>query len=156
MFNVSPSAISAENENRDRRFVAVASLDGANVNQHLGAAERVLIYQLHPERPEAFMLREIRPTPPRGGGDARWQALARVLGDCLALLAAAGGAKPREVLESHGVQVILMEGAIENGLRAIYGNQPMPAELRCSSGNCGCGKNRPSCSSSAKSGGAGR
>lgn len=130
----------AEHQNSTRPFVAVASLDGAQVNQHLGAAERVLICQLCSRQPGTFLLREIRPAPLRGGGDARWQALAQLLMDCRALLATSGGAKPRAMLESHGVHVVLMEGAIETGLRAVYGNQPVPTELRRSCCNCHCGQ----------------
>jgi nitrogen fixation protein NifB len=140
MTNESCQATAVENQNSTRPVVAVASLDGAQVNQHLGAAERVLIYQPHSEQPGTFLLREIRPAPLRGGGDARWQALAQLLADCRALLVTAGGAKPRAVIESHGVQIVLLEGAIETGLRAVYGNQPVPTELRRSCGNCHCGR----------------
>ena len=96
MFNVSPSAISAENENQDRRFVAVASLDGANVNQHLGAAERVLIYQFHPDDLKPlycgrFGLRHLGAEVTRAG--RLWRRYWVIVWRCWRLLAAPNHAK---------------------------------------------------------------
>jgi hypothetical protein len=55
MANPSCPATVVENKNSTRTFVAVASLDGTQVNQHVGAAERVLIYQLHPKQLGTFL-----------------------------------------------------------------------------------------------------
>jgi nitrogen fixation protein NifB len=133
-----------------RPYVAVASMEGALVNQHLGEAERVLIYEPHPSREGAFQLKEIRPAPEAGGGEERWQELADLLKDCRAFLVAAAGRMPFGVLTQSGIKVIEMEGLIDEGLRAVYANRPIPAPMKrhfsgCSSGvSCkgtgtGCG-----------------
>ena len=60
----------------DRPYVAVATMEGVLVNQHLGEAERLAIFG-RAER--GFRLVETRPTPPPGGGRSRWLALAKTL-----------------------------------------------------------------------------
>lgn len=133
-----------------RPYVAVASLEGALVNQHLGEAERMLIYERHPEQPGAFQLKEIRLAPPRGGGENRWEDLADRLADCRAFLVLAAGPAPTKVLAENGVKVVEMEGLIAEGLRAVFANEPIPAGLKrrftgCSRGSecrgtgTGCG-----------------
>ena len=96
-------------EETARPYVAVASMEGALVNQHLGEAERVLIYQPHPSRNGTFQLKEIRPAPEAGGGEERWQELAALLKDCRAFLVAAAGRMPFGVLTQAGIKVIEME-----------------------------------------------
>jgi nitrogen fixation protein NifB len=122
-----------------RPYVAVASLEGALVNQHLGEAERVLIYAPRADQPGEFELKEIRPTPESGGGEARWEALADLLGDCRAFLVMAAGPTPTKILAENGVRVVEMEGVIEEGLQAVYANQPIPASLRRRFTGCGSG-----------------
>ena len=123
-----------------RPCVAVATLEGALVNQHLGAVERFIIYEQSPKTPGQFQLKEIRPAPKPGGGDARWAALAASLKDCRALLVNAPGPTPAKVLTQHGLRVIEMEGLIEEGLRSVcYANQPVPAAMRRRFTGCGAG-----------------
>jgi nitrogen fixation protein NifB len=118
----------------------VATLEGVLVNQHLGEAERVAVF----ERSEkGFRLVERRSTPPRGGGRQRWLDLADSLKDCRALLVASAGDAPRSVLAERDIQVIMMEGLIEEGLDAVYRGVPLRAPLRaqhrCGSGCAGNG-----------------
>lgn len=113
-----------------RPFVAVASHEGALVNQHLGQAERVMIFQKLPGSSAAFALKEYRPAPPAGGGDDRWAAFAALLHDCRALLVASAGARPRTVLAARGLQVVEMEGLIEEGLSAVYSDCPIPPAMK--------------------------
>ena len=113
-----------------RPYVAVASMEGALVNQHLGEAERVLIFQPYPGQQGAFKLKEIRPAPDAGSGEERWQELAELLKDCRAFLVSAAGRMPFGVLTQAGIKVIEMEGLIDEGLRAVYGNLPIPAPLK--------------------------
>jgi nitrogen fixation protein NifB len=127
------------NESATRPFVAVATLEGALVNQHLGEAERFIIYQQSRETPGQFQLKEIRPAPRPGGGDARWATLAVSLKDCRALLVNAAGPAPAKVLTRHGLRVIEMEGLIDEGLRSVYANQPVPAAMRRRFTGCGAG-----------------
>ncbi|MEI7731590.1 MAG: radical SAM protein [Verrucomicrobiota bacterium] len=129
-------------EETKRPYVAVASMEGALVNQHLGEAERVLIYEPHPQHEGMYQLKEIRKAPEAGGGEERWQELASLLADCRAFLVAAAGRLPFGVLTQSGVKVVEMEGLIEEGLRAVYANTPVPPALKrrftgCSQG-AGC------------------
>ena len=131
---------------QERPYVAVATREGVLVNQHLGEALELSIFA----RDEAgFRLVETRPAPPAGGGERRWQALAEVLHDCRALLAASAGLAPRAALSGQGVRVMLMEGLIEEGLEAVYRSVEIRAPLRrkhhcgagatCSGNGEGCG-----------------
>jgi len=136
---------------RDARpFVAVASREGALVNRHLGEAEKLMIYQKRSGREKGFALKEFRHTPPKGGGDQRWADLAESLSDCRALLVVSAGNRPRTVLQERGLRIVEMEGLIEEGLKAVYSDQPVPAAMRrrfmgcskgfsCSGTGTGCG-----------------
>ena len=130
----------------DRPYVAVASLEGVLVNQHLGEAAALSIFA--PEG-TGFRLVETRPTPPAGGGQTRWEMLAETIHDCRALLCASAGLTPRAMLSGKGVRVVLMEGLIEEGLAAVYQGVEIRAPLRrkhqcgvgasCSGDGAGCG-----------------
>jgi len=126
-------------EEDQRPYVAVASMEGALVNQHLGEAERVLIYQPHPTQSGTFQLKEIRPAPPAGAGGERWEELALLLKDCRAFLVAAAGRTPVGVMTQAGIKVVEMEGLIDEGLRAVYANLPIPAPMKRSFSGCGTG-----------------
>jgi nitrogen fixation protein NifB len=126
-------------ENDARPFVAVATMEGALVNQHLGEAERFIVYEQDAEVPGNFRLKEIRPAPPQGGGDARWAELAVTLKDCRALLVNAAGPAPMKVLTQHGLRVMEMEGLIDEGLRAVFAGQPIPAAMKRRFTGCGAG-----------------
>jgi len=100
-----------------RPYVAVASLEGLLVNQHLGEAGRFLIFA---KGDDGFALVEEREAPASGGGPNRWYALAEALKDCRAVLVAAAGETPKAVLEEEGLTVVEMNGLIDQGLRAVY------------------------------------
>ncbi len=127
-----------------RPNVAVATLEGVLVNEHLGSAQQLAIYG---PRDGSFQLLETRATPPPGGGRDRWQALAETLRDCQAVLVADAGDTPRNILAEYQIKVISMEGLIEDGLNAVYRGieirSPSPTRLRCGSG---CGGNGQGCS----------
>jgi len=126
-------------ENFTRQFVAVATMEGALVNQHLGEAERFIVYEQDAGTPGNFRLKEIRPAPAPGGGDARWAELAGTLQDCRALLVNAAGPTPMKILTQHGLRVIEMEGLIDEGLRAVFASQPIPAAMKRRFTGCGAG-----------------
>ena len=126
-------------EDDARPFVAVTTMEGALVNQHLGEAERFIVYERDAAAPGNFRLKEIRSAPPGGGGDARWAALAESLKDCRALLVNAAGPTPMKVLTQHGLKVVEMEGLIDEGLRAVFANQPIPAAMKRRFTSCGAG-----------------
>lgn len=126
-------------EDQVRPYVAVATMEGALVNQHLGEADRVAIYEQDPGLPGRFKLIETRPTPPEGGGDRRWAQLGEVLKDCRAIVVTAAGPTPQKVLTASGLKVIEMEGIIDEGLKAVFANQPLPPSLKRRFNGCGAG-----------------
>ncbi len=126
-------------QEEDRPFVAVASMEGALVNQHLGEAARFLVYEADATLAGHYRVKDIRPAPAEGGGDLRWKELASTLKDCRALLVNAAGPTPVKVLLQEGLRVLEMEGLIEEGLRAVFADKPIPAPMRRRFTGCGAG-----------------
>jgi nitrogen fixation protein NifB len=126
-------------EDQVRLYVAVATQEGALVNQHLGEADRLAIYEQDLTTSGRFKLVETRRTPPEGGGDNRWAQLAEILKDCRAIVVTAAGPTPQKVLTASGLKVIEMEGIIDEGLKAVFANQPLPASLKRRFNGCGAG-----------------
>ncbi|MDR2863537.1 MAG: radical SAM protein [Puniceicoccales bacterium] len=120
-----------------RPYIAVASEEGMLVNQHLGEAARVIIFAQDDDTPSGFKYVETRKTPEPGAGSARWADLADVLHDCRAFLVSAAGPMPKRTLEERGVRVVEMEGMIEEGLTAIFNENPLPASLTRRFTSCG-------------------
>jgi nitrogen fixation protein NifB len=124
----------------NRPHVAVASREGVLVNQHLGEASRLHVFR---KACGEFELIDRRCAPPRGGGEERWKDLARSLRDCRALLVAGVGNAPRSVLADEGIRVVVMEGLVEEGLKAVYRGgkirAPLRSEHQCGSGCAGNG-----------------
>jgi nitrogen fixation protein NifB len=111
------------------------------VNQHLGVADRFLVYQ-HTQ--EGFELVEERPAPEFGTGDRRWKDLGELLSDCRAVLTAAAGNAPRQALSAVGVEVFEMEGMIDDCLEGAWNGEwaVLKARRNGMGGECGCGKVR--------------
>lgn len=124
---------------RSRPYVAVASEEGALVNQHLGEAARVLLFKKDASTPSGFKFHEVRRTPEPGSGEHRWRDLGALLHDCRAILVSAAGPKPKGILEAGGVEVLEMEGLIEEGLAAVFSDQPIPKALQRRFTACGSG-----------------
>lgn len=121
----------------ERPYVAVASIEGVLVNQHLGEAFRLQIWT---RDENGFRLVEERETPPSGGGPKRWEELAGTLGDCRAVLVSAIGDAPRRALTAAGVLPVEMNGFIQMGLEAVYSGLN-PAQLKARRRR-GCGEGR--------------
>lgn len=102
----------------DKPYVAVASSDGYDVNEHLGHARKLLIYG--PKNGPVSLL-EARPAPAPGSGDNRWEILAEVLKDCKYLLVSSAGNRPKEVLAERGIRVIQTEENIEGLVDVLFG-----------------------------------
>jgi nitrogen fixation protein NifB len=100
-----------------RPYVAVATLEGALVNLHLGEARSFQIWGQNVQG--GFNFIEERPAPPAGGAK-RWWALAETLQDCRAVLVSAIGETPREVLTDCGVIPWEVNGFIDLALQAVY------------------------------------
>ena len=127
-----------------RPYVAVASREGALVNQHVGEAAHVLIYGQADGAPR---LCEMRPTPAPGTGVSRWLELAATLHDCRALLVSRAGEAPMEVLTREGIAVRETCGVIVDSVSAIYAGRPLPgpAAPRASCSGDGCSESGDGC-----------
>ena len=128
-----------------RPNIAVATREGFLVSAHLGEVPSLRIYAPGPDGPR---LLEERPTPPRGGGMARWAALAATLEDCSVLAVNGVGGSPRATLEAGGLRVFVLEGLISEALDALFdGREPGHLEKRrpfkcgesCAGAGSGCG-----------------
>ena len=107
-----PAAISEE-----KPYVAVATLEGILVNQHLGEADRFEIWQ---KEGDGFRYVETRPAPAPGSGPKRWFQLVETLKDCRAVLISAIGETPRQLLTEYGILPVETDGFIEIGLKAVF------------------------------------
>jgi nitrogen fixation protein NifB len=129
-------AFVATRPGKDRPYVAVASREGMLVNRHVGEADAFHVFR---EQDGVFLPVDVRTAPESCNGIKRWLDLADLLHDCRALLTTGVGASPRRVLTGKGLEIVEMEGMIEEGLAAIYGGVPVPAPLRRSFRGCGTG-----------------
>jgi nitrogen fixation protein NifB len=130
-------------QTRENMRVAVASYEGILVNQHLGMAASLIIFEVNRE---GFRQVERRTTP-KPGNPERWQTLAALLADCQALLVSNLGKTPQDILSGCGLKVYQVDGMIEDALRDLYDGLElrMPAHApscRCAgsgSPGTGCG-----------------
>ena len=124
--------------------IAIASMEGVLVNQHLGQAAELLIYG---KKDGTVSLLDTRQTPPAGLGPARWEQLSGLIGDCGALLVSGIGETPRRVLTDKGIVVYEIEGLIEEAVQAVFEGRPLnhmeahrlkPCSAGCSGDATGC------------------
>ena len=120
----------------DRSYVAIASMEGVLVNQHLGEARKLLIYG---KKNGVVSLMESRDTPEAGGGMQRWQELAEGLSDCHTLLVSGIGENPKQVLSDTGIDIFNVEGLIDDALEAVFSKQPLRHMIKRSVAACGAG-----------------
>lgn len=134
-------ALMPAKNDRPRPYVAVSSMEGMLVNQHLGETTEFLIYGMEGKSPESgqFKLIEKRKAPPPGGGIGRWEALTRLLHDCRAVMVSEMGETPREILDKAGIKPVLISGFIEAGLKAVYSGKGISALKRRSQKSCSKG-----------------
>ena len=120
-----------------RPYVAVATLEGILVNQHLGEAEK---FQVWEKKEDVYRLVEERQAPDQGGGLRRWVRLAKVLGDCQAVLTSGIGATPHDILSKSGIKPLTMNGFIEEGLKRVFEGEDVSIlqarKETCSKGGC--------------------
>lgn len=131
------ATIPAANKKEERAYVAVGTLEGMLINQHLGEAQS---FQIWKQEGDGYALVEEREAPLPGDGIRRWIRLSRRLGDCRAVLVSGVGETPREILEQAGLKVMEMGGLIEDGLKAFFEGRKANAlkgrKVSCSSGGC--------------------
>lgn len=116
----------------ERKYVAVTSMEGMLVNQHLGEATSIWIFN-----PVDGQVIDMRSTPMPGGGNQRWRDLASILCDCTTLLTSGVGQAPRWVLEREGVRVIEMAGLISDGLLCLHSRGEIPSAMTKQFRACG-------------------
>ena len=121
-----------------RPYVAVTSMEGALVNQHLGEAMDLRIYG---KKNGEIDLISMRKAPKSGSGTRRWEELSRVLGDCHALLVSGVGPSPLKILQKNGIRVIECEGLIHEAVRAVLAGENIrhmaPLKRIAGPGDCG-------------------
>ena len=148
MQKLAEAAALPKNPMDKRPFIAVSSMEGVLINQHLGEADRFLIYGLDPQTSECVLVDE-RTAPPAGGGQQRWEALADTLNDCRALLVNGAGDSPTKVMKAKGIDVMVLEGIIEEAVQGIFTGQDLKHLMKssqihacgssCSGTGGGCG-----------------
>jgi nitrogen fixation protein NifB len=126
---------------QNRPYIAVASREGALVNEHVGRARQFHIYR---RVGNAVEFVEVRPAPEPGGVLERWRVMARILHDCRVLIASQSGEPPKAVLEDEGIAVVITEGFINEAVSAVFEGRPVqrPVHLQPCSGPAsghGCG-----------------
>ena len=114
-----PGSAGLPRPSAERPRAAVVSATGMEVDLHLGQAKKLLIYG--PRADGLTCLLETRQAPDSGSGATRWEQLADILHDCFVLLTASAGQRPREVLGSRGIRVLITEENIEGTVDVLYG-----------------------------------
>ena len=109
-----------------RPYIAVASREGALVNEHVGKADNFYVYC---RADSGIELVDVRPAPPPGGLLERWRNLSRILHDCRILCASQIGEPPKAVLEDEGITVVITEGLISETVSALFEGRSVPRPI---------------------------
>lgn len=130
--------------NKEKPFIAVASMEGVLVNQHLGEAVNVHIFE---ENEEGVNWKEIRTLPLPGGGSARWLKVAKILQDCSALFVGGIGESPKKIMAAAGLPVYEADGVIIELLTKIFKKENIKGLLKKKITACGvnCNGNKAGC-----------
>lgn len=127
-----------------RPYVAVATREGVLVNQHLGEATELAIYDTSEEE---VVLVETRSVPRPGGAGARWLAVAEQLKDCHLILVSDVGETPKNLLTEEGFEILMVNGLIQEVIDAVKNKQninhlvkraPLDCNAECSGAGMGC------------------
>ncbi|MFH1152664.1 MAG: nitrogenase cofactor biosynthesis protein NifB [Pseudomonadota bacterium] len=125
-------------------YVAVASREGVLVNQHLGEASYIYIYEV--DHGEAKLM-ERRKAPDPGGGELRWMEMASLLADCRTLLVSGIGSSPRQVLSRNGMEILEVNGLIDDivprvvsglAINHLLKREKTQCQMSCSGSGTGC------------------
>jgi nitrogen fixation protein NifB len=131
------TAAGPSNPNQARPYVALASHEGALINQHIGEASRFWIFEPQPGGPPALV--ETRDAPEGGGGATRWFDMAELLHDCKAVFTSAVGQTPRRILEQNGVRVVEAVGLASDAIAAWSATGQVPRGMQKLFQGCGRG-----------------
>ncbi len=125
-------------------YVAVATREGVLINQHLGEATQLAIYDINGDSP---VLVENRPMPEPGQMEFRWNNVAARLEDCHLILVSGVGNSPMKILNEKGFQIHMVEGLINEILITLKNKQtinhllkrePFACDASCSGAGMGC------------------
>jgi nitrogen fixation protein NifB len=119
-----------------RPYVAVASMEGILINEHLGEADNLWIFEY--DEGEAKLV-EMRDAPEPGDGSLRWRELAASITDCHSILVTAVGRSPRWILEQSGLRVIEASGLIAPAMESLHRSGDVPAAMKRQFKSCGSG-----------------
>ncbi|MDR3746068.1 MAG: nitrogenase cofactor biosynthesis protein NifB [Acidobacteriaceae bacterium] len=111
----------------ERPYIAVASRDGLFVNQHLGAAEQVRVYQPAARRSK---LVDIRNVSSEAGGAARWLSMIDKMKDCCGILVSGAGPTPRKIFAHSGITVAIVDGLIDEALVATAAGDDLSSMVK--------------------------
>ena len=114
-------------------YVAVATMEGLLVNMHLGQVKKMAIYE---QVGEDIRFVGNRITPPSGCGDKRWNDFADKFIDCRTILASQAGPRPIEILKEKGIEVICMEGLLDQAVKDVYDGKEIRQSVRTLSKSC--------------------
>jgi nitrogen fixation protein NifB len=135
------TAAGPANPNEKRPYVALASHEGVLINQHVGEASCLWVFEPQPGGPPALV--ETRDAPEAGGGATRWYELAELLHDCKAVFTSAVGQTPRRILEQHGIRVVEAVGVASDAIAAWNATGQVPRGMRKLFQGCGRGCEGP-------------
>lgn len=130
---------------KERSYVAVGTLEGILINQHLGEAKT---FQIWAKNGDKYEMIEERKTAESGGGIKRWHQLTKILADCKAVLISGIGETPSDILTKAGIRPIEASGFIEDGLEVVFENKTNKLlkgrRISCADSTClgtggGCG-----------------
>jgi len=102
-------------------------MEGVLVNQHLGKAEELFIYG---KQGGKITFIEARKTPAPGTGLKRWEGLGELISDCRAILVAGLGDTPRRILKGKKIDILELDGLIEEAVEAVFQGHSMNYMLR--------------------------
>lgn len=129
---------------KNGQYVAVATREGVLVNQHLGEAKVLSIFDIGGSTP-LFVGHRVLPEP--GGMDLRWHALADIIEDCNAIMVSGIGDTPRKILEQRGIEIFMVNGLIHEVIHAVKNRQNINhlmkravsvCSMECSGSGMGC------------------
>jgi predicted Fe-Mo cluster-binding NifX family protein len=104
-------------------FIAVATKDGKNINQHFGHAERFLLYEVEGEAVRLVAEKQVEryctydEAHPLRGHVLR--GIATALEGCRAIACSQIGPAPQEEMARLGFEVFTLEGEIESSLTEL-------------------------------------
>lgn len=104
--------------------IAVATLDGHEVDLHFGQAAAFTVFLVDErsiEQEKTILVEKYCSSDPdHTFHQQRFQAIAEALGDCRVVVSVRIGDLPRQALESAGLTHIAAAGPIEPALRSAY------------------------------------